>query len=82
MVLLSVGIVVGLVIATFVSIILVILKDPIETKLKVIYETIPKIKEKGDIIQAETEIAQTQRHIIEENKKQGRDTRLADIIIK
>jgi len=76
------GIVIGLLIAITLFIVQVILKNPIERKLKVIYETIPKVKQKGSIVEPESDIAEAQRHIIEENKKRGRDTKLSEITIE
>jgi len=74
------GWITGLLVAILIAIILVILKEPIERKLKVIYETIPRIKQKGEIIQPPSDIALAQEKIIEDNKKMGRDTKLSDII--
>jgi len=74
------GIIIGLLISILIATILVILKDPIERKVKMIYEIIPKVKVKGSIIEPESDIAEGQRLIIEENKKMGRDTKLSEII--
>lgn len=75
------GVIIGMLIIALILLMFIILKDPIERKLKVIYETIPQIKTKGEIIQAPTDIALAQEKIIEENKKMGRDTKLSEIII-
>jgi len=75
------GIVIGLLTAILFQITILILRDPIERTTKIIYQSIPQVKEKGEVIQAPTENELAQERIIEENKKHGRDTKLSEIII-
>ena len=63
------GVIIGMLIIALILLMFIILKDPIERKVKMIYEIIPKVKVKGAIVEPESDIAAGQRHIIEENKK-------------
>jgi len=75
------GVVVGFLNVMFVFIFLAAFEKPIRTIVRRAYNEIPKVKEKGGIIQAESDVAITRRKIIEDNKKAGRDTPLSDIIV-
>lgn len=79
---LLIGIVIGLLISIFILIVVIVLKKPAEAIVRTVYHKIPKIEEKGGIIQAESDVAITQRKIIEDNKKAGRDTPLSEIIVE
>ena len=74
------GVLVGILFSMLNVVILISLKDPIERRLRVMYELLPRVKEKGDVIEPESDIEIAQNRIIEENKKRGRDTNVSEII--
>ena len=77
-----VGILMGLLLAGLTATMIVILRNPIEKTIRIINQSVPKVREKGSIIEPESDNEIAQNEIIEENRKSGRDTRLGDIIIE
>jgi len=72
----SLGITIGLLLAILILLALTYFKRSIETKVQVMEKLISNAgpRPKGFIVQPETESERIRNEIIEENKKQGRDT--------
>ncbi len=75
------GIITGLVLATFVAATLVFFRRPIEHKLAIVEKQIANKgpRPKGHVFAPTDEATEAREKIIEENRKQGKDTKLSEL---
>ena len=79
---LALGIIIGLLIATLVILTVVFLRHPLEKNLRIVEQKVSSAgpQPRGMIIMPDSEAEELQQEIIEENRQHGRDTKLSELM--
>ena len=79
---LALGIIIGLLIATLVILTVVFLRHPLEKHLRIVEQKVSSAgpQPRGMIIMPDSEAEELRQEIIEENRQHGRPTKLQDLM--
>ena len=80
--LLALGVLLGIAISALILVVLVVMQEPVNTQKRYIIDKLKEIgpKEKGLIIEPDSDAEIARQAIIEKNKQEGRDTPIEELL--